>query len=157
MNRLLILALFIVGFDESYAQIVDLQAEYEAFKKQTLQEYNDFRSRVNKEYADFMRKSWEEYKGVKPTPLPKEEELPPVIIEEEEKNKEKEDKPVIIEEVIDIPKPSPQPKPISPIEEQLVPISKTFDFTTYGTNFSVRLSNEHKFQHRNFHLANMCA
>ena len=34
-----ILALFIVGFDESYAQIVDLQAEYEAFKKQTLQEY----------------------------------------------------------------------------------------------------------------------
>ena len=65
-----------------YGQI-DMLSEYEAFKKQTLQEYKDFRSRVNKEYADFIRKSWEEYKGIKPTPLPKEEELPPVIIDVE--------------------------------------------------------------------------
>ena len=144
--------LLLICCNTVYAQINDLNADYEAFKKQTLQEYNDFRSRVNKEYADFIKKSWEEYKGIKPTPLPKEEELPPVIIEEEEKNKEKEDKPVIIEEVIDIPEPSPQPKPISPIEEQLVPISKTFDFTIYGTVFSVRLSNEHKFQLRDLQM-----
>ena len=127
----------------------NLREEYEAFKRQTLQEYNDFRNRVNKEYAEFIRKTWEEYKGIKPIPLPKEDKVPPVVIDEDDKNKDKEDKLVIIDEVIDIPEPSPQPQPVSPIEEQPVPIIQTFTFVKYGTQFSVRLSDEHKFQLKN--------
>ena len=75
MYRLLLFIVFTMWFDFSFGQVVNLREEYEAFKRQTLQEYNDYRSRINKEYADFVRKTWEEYKGIKPTPLPKEDEF----------------------------------------------------------------------------------
>lgn len=143
---------FFISTISIQAQKNNLQAEYEAFKKQTLQEYNDFRSRINKEYADFVRKTWEEYRGIKPVPLPKEDELPPIVIDEEEKKKEKEDTPVVIDEVIDIPIPSPQPKPISPLEEQPQPLDQTFKFEIYGTSISVRLSEKHKFRIKDLQL-----
>lgn len=150
MSRKQIIVLLLCSFKLSLiAQVNNLQEEYEAYKKQTLQEYSDFRSRVNKEYADFVRKTWEEYKGIKPVPIPKEEELPPVVIEEDQLQAPRGDSPVIIDEVINIPVPSPQPKPLSPIDEQVQPIDQSFKFVVYGTNLSVRLSEEHKFRLKN--------
>lgn len=146
----LLISLFCVSTIK--AQVNNLKAEYETFKRQTLQEYNDYRSLVNEEYANFVKKTWEEYRRSKAVPLPKEEELPPIFINEDEKNKEKEDKSVVIEEVINTPIPTPQPLPISPIEEQIEPIKQIFNFILYGTNLSVRLFDEHKFQLQNLRL-----
>lgn len=146
MYKVVLFIIFMMCFECSLGQNMNLSEEYEAFKRQTQQEYNDFRSRVNKEYAEFIRKTWEEYKGIKPVPLPKEDKVPPVIFEEDDKNKDKEDEPIIIDEVIDIPKPSPQPEPVSPIKEQIEPIEQSFTFVLYGTNISVRLSDVLKFK-----------
>ena len=112
----------------------DLQAEYEAFKKHTLQEYSDFREKVNQEYADFIRRSWAEYQGEKPIPIPEDNPIPPKPYEQIE-----EEAPVVVKpKPVPLPQPVPQPKPIEPIYEQPVVDENVLAFEFYGIPSKVR-------------------
>lgn len=113
-------------------------AQYNQFKQQALQDYADFRKKCNAEYAEFLRQSWVSYEAGPIVSVPKEDEKPPVVIKDEDKKRPIEDTPVIIDEEIDIPAPTPQPKPISPIKEKEGEVDR-HSFALYGTDMSVRL------------------
>ncbi len=89
--------------------------DYTTFKQTSEKEYNDFRDKANQEYADFLRDAWETMRGFAPMPQPEEKPIPPVIITEEEKAKPIEDNPIVVEEVVVLPEPVPQPEPLAPI------------------------------------------
>ena len=127
----------------SSAQVDDFRKAYDEFRNQAQQEYEDFRKKANEEYAEFMRKAWENHKTLPATPKPIEKDVPPVVIKDEDKKRPIEDTPVIIEEEIDIPAPTPQPKPISPIREKDGEEDR-LSFELYGTKMSVRLTSSQK-------------
>ena len=128
------------------SQSNDFRSAYESFKNQAKQEYASFRDQANKEYADFVRRAWVSYKTLPAIPKPKEENVPPIIIEEEDKKKPIEDNPIVIEEQIDIPEPTPQPVPVAPVREHPNPMEQTFAFSLYGTEMQVRLDETLKFR-----------
>lgn len=128
------------------SQSNDFRSAYESFKNQAKQEYASFRDQANKEYADFVRRAWVSYKTLPAIPKPKEENVPPIIIEEEDKKKPIEDNPIVIEEQIDIPEPTPQPVPVAPVREHPNPMKQTFAFSLYGTEMQVRLDETLKFR-----------
>lgn len=123
------------------------QEEYEAFKRQSKANYEDFRDKANREYAEFVRKAWEEHQVMLAIPKPKEEEVPPIVIPEDEKAKPIEDKPLPIkDEVIPPPPaPEPQPVPVAPIKEQPKPVEKYVSFTVYGTELKVRFNDDERY------------
>lgn len=123
---------------KTYAQVDEYRKAYEDFKEKTHKGYSDFRDKANKEYAEFMRNAWENHKTLPAQPKPIEKEVPPVVIKDEDKKRPIEDTPVIIEEEINIPAPTPQPKPISPILEK-DGVDDRLSFALYGTKMSVRL------------------
>lgn len=122
----------------SFAQIDEFRKAYEDFKGQAHKEYNEFRDKANKEYAEFVRMAWENYKTLPAVPKPVEKDVPPVVIEDKDKKRPIEDTPVIIENEIVIPAPTPQPKPVSPIREKEGEYRR-HTFAIYGTEMSVRL------------------
>ena len=122
----------------------DFEKAFFAFDKAAKERYESFRDQCNKTYAEGLRQAWDIYQGRKPVPLPKEEPLPPVPYED--KGEPIEDKPVVIEEVIDIPAPTPQPQPVEPIEEKPQPVEQWLTFTLYGTPMKVRLADEQRFR-----------
>lgn len=98
-------------FDERYRQ----------FQQQARQEYSDFRDAANERYAEFLRSAWEYYKIAPAIPQPKEDEVPPVVYDDEQEKENKEQgrdgDPVPYEDVVPQPEPTPQPQPISPVIE----------------------------------------
>lgn len=125
--------------DDEFSRLVN--QSYEEFARQAREDYASFRDKVNQEYADFMRAHpW--------TPTKKEAPLPPPINKEPEPDIEPEEeapkpvvkpKPIVIETVIPITAPEPQPGPIEPIHEIPVIIEEdpmVVEF--YGTPIKLR-------------------
>lgn len=137
MRRVLFVFL-VLSVINCYAQVDEFKKAYDEFKGQVQKDYTDFREKANKEYAEFMRHAWENHKTLPAIPQPKEKEVPPIVIKDEDKKRPTEDTPVIIEEEIEIPAPTPQPKPISPIKE-IEGEDNRFSFVLYGIDMSVRL------------------
>ena len=100
--------------------------EFSSFRKRAFREYESFRDEANAEYAEFMEKAWKWFTPSPAKPKPKDEEVPPVILDENEQEKPVESKPIVIKEAITPPVAEPQPKPVSPIPEQpsVVPAPK---------------------------------
>lgn len=128
------------------AQTNETQLRYEEFRKQVRNEYEAFRDEANRQYAEWMKDAWASYKVLPAIPKPKEKEMPPVMIDEEEKNKPLNDNPLPIEGIITTPNPKPQPVPIGPIREQPQPQEKCVSFLFYGTNLQVRFNDEERFK-----------
>ena len=148
MKRSLFLVVFVSLFVHLHAQVT-FQDAYSQFKQQAEERYENFRDETNKTYAEFARKAWEEHKVMPAIPKPKEEEVPPVIIPDEDLLKPIENTPIVIEdEVVEIPKIEPQPVPVEPIREQPVVKEETKDFSFYGTVMKVRFGQEQAFQMR---------
>lgn len=145
MRLVNLLILLVFGGLTSYAQIDEFKKAYEDFKGQAHKEYSDFRDKANKEYAEFIRTAWGNHKTLPAVPIPKEKEVPPVVIKDEDKKRPSEDNPILIDEEIVVPSPSPQPKPIAPIREQEDENGK-HGFVLYGTNMYVRLSPSQRFK-----------
>lgn len=127
------------------AQVDEFQKAYDEFRNQAKQEYEDFRKKANEEYAEFVRKAWAEHKTLPAVPVPIEKDVPPVVIKDEDKKRPIEDTPVVIDEEIDIPAPTPQPKPFSPIKENEGQ-DVYHSFILYGTEMNVRLEDSQKFK-----------
>lgn len=122
-----------------------LREEYEMFRQKSITEYEDFRRKANIEYAEFMKKAWQEFRAKPAIEKPKEEEKPPVVIDEKERQKPVKDNSLPIKETIEPPVPEPQPKPVSPIREQTMPTGKWQTFSVYGTEMKVRFDDKMSF------------
>ena len=138
MKRNLLSLFFASLFVHLQAQVT-FQDAYDQFKQQAKEKYENYRDEANKKYADFVRQAWEEHKVMPAIPKPKEEEVPPVVIPEEDLQKPIESTPIEIEEeVIEVPTIEPQPLPVEPIKEQPTISEDKVIFTLYGTTMQVR-------------------
>ena len=138
--------------DKSDTTIVDVQEDpmrtaFEEFSQKARNEYEDFRQKANREYAEFMKQAWKSFGSKPAVPQPKEEEIPPVVIKEEEIQKPKEDKPLPVINFVVAPLPEPQPLPIAPIREQPAPTPtvQQSEFSVYGTPMKVRFYDGQRF------------
>ncbi len=147
MKRILFTCLSIFLYSTLIAQdFTTWQKEFDAFTQAKQKEFDNFKDRVNQEYADFLRQSWEQFNRFTAIVEPQEEPVPPVVITDEDLDQEPEDNPIHIEEIIDIPEPTPQPTPIEPIKPEPQPIEKEkFRFMLYGTEMQISLTNKQRF------------
>lgn len=122
---------------------------YNEFKQQAKSNYENFRDRANRDYAEFVKEAWRQHKVLPAIPKPKDENIPPVEMDEKEKNKPKKDNPLPIEEVVTPTVPEPQPVPIAPIREQPQPQEKWKSFMVYGTEMKVRFNDDEWFDMKN--------
>lgn len=118
---------------------------YNEFKEQAQSDYENFRDKANREYAEFVKEAWEQHKVMPAIPKPKDENVPPVIMDDRELPKPKKDNPLPIEEVVKPTVPDPQPVPIAPIREQPKPVEKWKTFLVYGTEMKVRFNDDEWF------------
>lgn len=144
--RNFLLMLFAILSVYSRAQVT-FQDAYDQFKQQAQEEYENFREEANKKYADFVRQAWEEHQVVPAIPRPKEEEVPPVVIPDDDLLKPIESTPIKIEEeVIEVPTVDPQPLPVEPIRELPTVTEEKVSFTLYGTSMQVRFGKQQAFK-----------
>ena len=120
--------------------------EYRNFNQQATKRYTDFRHECNNKYVEFLKQSWEYYKAAPVIPVPKEEEVPPVVIIEEERETPIEENVIPHDEVIPVPEVEPQPQPIEPIKPIPVIAEKWFEFPFFNTMMKVRADDTHKFK-----------
>ena len=138
-------------------QAQSYREQFEAFDQKARQTYADFTVRVLRNCAEFVKQAWESFEASMPVPMPQDDPLPPVPYEDEQEDKNKEqeqkqeqqqqeqqqqeqneptppieDRPVIIEEVIEIPHPQPAPQPAPQPQPRVVP-KNVFRFELYGT------------------------
>lgn len=144
MKRLIFI-LFLMASLSVDAQTDEFRKQYDDFKRKAQKEYSDFRDEANRHYVEFMRQAWRQYKTLPAIPKPKDEEVKPVVMPEEDRNKSIDNKPVVIEEVITPPAPEPQPVPIAPIKENPQPEEKYVSFAFYGTDCRVRFNGDERF------------
>ncbi len=133
------------GFEEYRAK---REREYNTFKDTRRKELEEFRRKRNEEFAEFVRKRWEEFEAKPAIPKPKEEEVPPVVIDDLKSLPTPEPLPLPFDDIITIEAPKPQPIPIKPIEELPEDDEKkqaTVDFSYYGTAMSVRIVDDKLF------------
>ncbi len=97
--------------------------EFESFRKRATRDFENFRDETNAEFAKFVEEAWEWFSPMPGKPKPKNEDVPPVVLDEKDQDQPVESKPIVIKETITPPAPEPQPKPLAPIPEQpsLVP------------------------------------
>lgn len=146
MKRGVFIMLFESLFIHLQAQVT-FQDTYDQFKQQAHEEYENFREKANRTYADFVRQAWEEHKVVPAIPKPKEEEVPPVILSDEDLQKPIDSTPIKMEdEVIEMPTIEPQPLPVEPIREQPTVSEGKVGFTLYGTTMQVRFDKKLAFK-----------
>lgn len=146
MKKILSLMLLANLFVHLQAQVT-FQEAYDQFKQQAKDEYETFRDEANKVYVEFVRQAWDEHKVMPAIPKPKEEEVPPVIIPDEDLLKPIESAPIEIEDkVIEIPTIEPQPLPVEPIREQPTVTEEKVSFTLYGTTLKVRFEKKQAFK-----------
>lgn len=122
---------------------------FEKYKRQNRDTYNSVRKEYNEKYSEYLRKAWKEYSESTPVPRPKDPvPLPPKpyiepidekpIHEEKDKTIGEPIRPII---PLNIPPvlPEPQPVPVAPIEEIIIPGEKILTFDFYGNSCKVRM------------------
>lgn len=128
----------------SFAQN-NLVEEYEKYRQQTIKRYADFRDECNGKYVEFLKQAWEYYKAAPVIPMPKEDVVPPVVIEDD-REKTIDDKELPYDEVIPAPVVEPQPQPIEPVEPHPVISEIWFEFSFFNTAMKVRVDDSHRFE-----------
>ena len=111
------------------AQNKSMRDAYEEFRQQKKQEYADFRARANSRYAEFLRESWRKFQAMPVTPVPKDDDVPPVVMPDEDRDKPIDDRELTVKEVVPKVVPQPQPQPVSPIEETPQPVDNSVAFS----------------------------
>ncbi len=129
-----------------YAQ----QDEYEAFKRQQLQnfdlfsanqqaKYDAYRSELNAQYARFMAESWVRMTALPAIEVEKQEPVSPIVYEDTMTSPESilDFIPILYDrDVVKIPEPAPQAEPIAPIQAKTAP-QEMVSVAFYGTLVSV--------------------
>ena len=127
----------------------NFREEYEKFRKQSVTTYSDFRDKCNKEFIEFLKQSWTYYQAGAPIEKPKEEEVPPVVIERDKEDKKPvspvKSTPMPFDEVIAPPREEPRPMPLEPIRPLPVTHEDYVEFNFYNTPMKVRAQEKNKF------------
>lgn len=144
MKRLFIMAFVAVSLQPAQAQVNKFRQKYEKFKQEARRKYDNFRDEANRKYAESLLTAWKEYNTLPEIQKPKNEDVPPVVMPEDDKGKEIESIPVIIDEVVIPPSPEPQPVPVAPIPEIAIKDDKC-NFVFYGSTYSVRMNDNTRF------------
>ena len=125
----------------------DFKARYEEFRKKAKSDYADFRTEANRRYAKFMREAWENYNALPVLTKPKEDEVPPTVVPDNERDKPIKSEPVPIRDTVVTPPPTPQPAPPAPIRQQPEPpVQQYAGFEFYGTPGKVRFNPDQRFK-----------
>lgn len=127
-----------------HAQKIDTSKsrnEMDKFVQSMTDDFNNFRRQSMEQFAEFVKNPWKEFEETKPVPKPTPKPVPPVIMDDD-KDKPIEDKPIIIEEVVEPVIEEPQPQPVEPIEEVPVVTPSYLNFAFFGTSDKVRLNKE---------------
>lgn len=149
-------------------QAQSYREQFDAFEQKAQQTYADFTIRVLQNYAEFVKQAWESFEASMPVPMPQDDPLPPIPYEEEQEQKQEDqplnqeneqqqeqqqeqkqenqqppidDRPIVIEEVIEIPQPKPAPQPAPQPQPTVVP-KNIVQFELYGTKMQVRIPDE---------------
>ena len=145
MKRILVILSLVILMPLGLRAQDDFRAQYEAFKQQAEKTYNDFRQKCNEDYVEFLKQVWTRYKMGPVIDKPVEEEVPPVVIEEDRDQVPVEDNELPFDEVIPVPEEEPQPQPIEPVKPVPVIQETWFDFSVFNTPFRVRAEEKNKF------------
>lgn len=124
-----------------HAQKIDTsksRSEMDRFVNSMTDDFNNFRRQSMEQFAQFVKNPWKEFEETKPVPKPNPKPIPPVIMDDDNE-KPIENKPIIIEEVVEPVIEEPQPQPVEPIEEVPVIIPSYLNFVFFGTPDKVRL------------------
>lgn len=115
------------------------RSEMDNFVQSITDDFNNFRRQSMEKFAEFVKNPWREFEETKPVPAPAPSPVPPVIMEED-KVKPVEEKPIVIEEVVEPINDAPQPQPVEPIEEVPVVSPSFLKFSFFGTGDKVRVN-----------------
>lgn len=134
------------------AQDNNLVEKFAQFRKKTHADYENYRNELNERYAEFMKKAWNSFKAEEPVTPPKEEEVPPIVIEPEDTLKTVPQTPPVqqpIKKVVEPPVAPTPPRPVVPIKEITPPVEaekeEEIETERWGTKFSVRFNKNRKF------------
>lgn len=146
MRRLLATLSFLMILQLGINAQGTFREEYEKFKNQAVTTYFNFRDSCNKEYVEFLKQAWTYYQIGPVIEKPKEEEVPPVFIEEDRDQVPVMDKEIPFDEIVPIPKEEPQPQPIDPIQSAPVIQEIWHEFSCFNTPLKVRAEEKNRFQ-----------
>ena len=144
---LLLLLLYAIAMQYAEAQNNPFLKDFGEFRKEVRSDYENFRDEANRKYSDLLRESWKSQKVLKEQPKPKDEERPPVVMNEDLPVDPIKSVPVKIDEVVAcIPKSMPQPQPLAPLEENKSSSEETIGFGFFGTPLKVRFNSQQHFK-----------
>lgn len=153
MNKKILSVALLIGFLTVPIQAQDnrLAEKFAQFRKKAHTDYKKYRDELNERYAEFMKKAWKPFKAEEPVILPKEEYVPPIVIEPEDTLETvllpRVQQP--IKEVVEPPVLPAPPQPVVPINEIISPIETEKDpiieTERWGTKFSVRFNDNQRF------------
>lgn len=148
MRRFFSILLFTILLPVDIHAQGNFREEYEKFKNQSVTTYTHFREECNKAFIEFLKDSWTHYQAGSPLEKPKEEEVPPVVIEKDKKEPVSPVRsvPMPFDEIIAPPKDEPRPMPLEPIRPLPSLHEDWVEFNLYNTSFKVRAPKEEKFQ-----------
>lgn len=127
-----------------HAQKIDASQsrnELDKFIQDMTEDFDSFRRNSMAQFAEFVKNPWKEFEETKPIPKPKQEPVPPVIMDEDN-GIPIENKPIVIEEAVKPIVIEPQPHPVEPIEEVPVISPSYLDFNFFGTTEKVRMDKD---------------
>lgn len=138
--------IFCVAQDDYEAFKKRQNSSFENFKKRVNEDYENFRKKANEEYAALLERAWEKYNSIAKISVPEDDVKPVAPINYPKDDKDEPaptPKPIPYEEVVPVPVVTPQPEPISPIEEVIdpvAPVTPTITFSFFGTEAQVRFT-----------------
>ena len=137
MKRLIAILSFAILLPLSVNAQGNFRDEYEKFKKQAVTTYSNFREQCNREYVEFLKAAWEYYQVGPVIQQPVEEEVPPVVIEQDRDQVPIKDNELPFDEVVPIPEVEPQPEPVEPVHPVPVIQETWCEFDFFGTPMRV--------------------
>lgn len=119
---------------------------FEEFRQSVHSDFEEFRKQCMDDFVTFIRNPWKEFEENKNKSLPRENQVPPVVMPREDKKPLLDNKKVIIDQVIAPPTITPQPSPINPIKEIPIVKEQHVDFSFFGTVAKVRCHEDCRFK-----------
>lgn len=110
------------------------------FVQYMTEDFNNFRRQSMAQFVEFAKNPWKEFEKTEPVPKPTTKPVPPVIMDSD---RPIENRPIVIENVVEPVIDESQPQPIKPIEEIPVINPSYLNFTFFGTTDKVRLNKEY--------------
>lgn len=138
MRHLLISLIAFCSVLSIKAQTGDPKDAYAQFKRQAEAKYSNFRDEANARYAEFMEEAWEWFEAMPAIPRPKDQDVKPRTLPDEDRDKPVKNKPIRLDTVMSPPRPAPPPRPADPIEEQPVENNFFVECSFYNTPIKVR-------------------